>query len=142
MESIHMAYLLFQPELQGRKSGPRLIVFPGNSTMAQFQMECWFAMRVMSRDALTLPIFFLGTVADNNRDCESKGRRTRGGYKNRGSRHGMNKLSEADVTEIRRIYSTYPPHKHRGIADLAERFNVSKSCINSVIQVQTWLHLT
>lgn len=67
---------------------------------------------------------FLGTQADNVRDCRLKGR-ARGGVWH-GSAHPSSKLSEDAVTEIRRLI---PLHSR---VEIARMFGVSKSLISQI----------
>lgn len=76
---------------------------------------------------------FLGTKGDNNRDRHSKGR----SGSHVGELNGRRKLSEADVIEIRRLFS---PWKCR-YSDLATRFGVSTGTINSIVNRRTWTNL-
>lgn len=72
---------------------------------------------------------FLGTQADNMRDMAHKGRRL--GVKALfGERHGMAKLSNADVRAIRAATCTQ--------AELARRFGVSAGTINMILRGKTW----
>jgi HNH endonuclease len=77
---------------------------------------------------------FLGTVADNNRDKQHKGRQTR----LLGSRNPNAKLSEADVREIRRRRAA--GEKGR---TLAREFEVSPSRITMLTRSRyaVWSHV-
>jgi hypothetical protein len=77
--------------------------------------------------------FFVGSRADNIRDMDAKGRR--GSLK--GSRHGMAKLTEFQVQEIRRLRA----EGARGV-DLAKRFNVCPSTIVWVTKGRHWTHVS
>jgi len=76
---------------------------------------------------------WLGTNADNIRDALSKGRmRFRGGY---GHTHRTNaKITEADVVEIRRLYTT-GEWSHRQIA---AKFGLSQGNIWCILTRRTW----
>lgn len=76
---------------------------------------------------------FLGTKGDNNRDRHLKGR----SGSHVGELNGRRKITERDVIEIRRLFT---PWKVR-YSDLAQRFGVSTSTINSIINRRTWNHL-
>lgn len=54
-----------------------------------------------------------------------------------GSKHGMSKLTEADVVEIREIYGL------GGISqrELAEQFNVSEDTVYKIINRKAWVHV-
>lgn len=75
---------------------------------------------------------FLGTVADNNRDRERKGRGIRG------VRAHRSKLTPAEVREIRRRY------REDGVrqVDLAEEYGVSQPSISSLLRGESWAHIT
>lgn len=70
---------------------------------------------------------FLGTCADNNRDCVTKGRQARG------ERAGSAKLSESQVREI--LLS------QDATKTLARRFNLAPATIRSIRDGRTWRHI-
>lgn len=70
---------------------------------------------------------FVGTTADNNRDCKAKGRNAFG------VKHGMNKLSEAEVLAIR---ASVLPEKA-----IAEQFGISWATVSAIKQRRLWKHL-
>ena len=72
-----------------------------------------------------------GTHTQNYSD-----RRKHGGG-NHGSRHGLAKLTESNVVEIR---SRYKPRLVTQ-AMLAEKFNVSKGCIKLIVNNKRWNHV-
>lgn len=72
---------------------------------------------------------FLGTVADNNRDCRDKGRMP----PVRGERHGCAKLTEEKVRDIRTLRIS-----RKEFSDL---YGVSTSVISSVLNGRTWRHI-
>ena len=72
---------------------------------------------------------FLGTQVDNNRDREAKGR----GRPLRGEKHGMAKLTEAQVREIRRSDETNPV--------LARRLGLSREHTWRVRRGANWKYL-
>lgn len=76
---------------------------------------------------------FLGTNADNVRDKESKGR----GNPPSGEAHGMSRLTESKVREIRALYAA------GGISTtkLAARFGASQPNVHKVIQRKIWAHI-
>jgi len=78
---------------------------------------------------------FAGTRLDNVRDMDSKGR---GSYTaHAGSRHGMSKLTEEDVVEIRRQYAmgqyTYQ--------EIAAYYDVGWTTIQKIVTRTTWTHV-
>lgn len=68
---------------------------------------------------------FLGTQADNMADAASKGRARSGGVF--GSRHGMTRLTEEQVAEVR---ARYIPR--RGVGALATEFGIHRSTVNAI----------
>jgi hypothetical protein len=76
---------------------------------------------------------FLGTDADNSRDRENKKR----GNRKIGEKHGMAKLTEAQVIEIREKYAK------GGILqkELAIEYQVAFYVINQIVNNRTWKHL-
>lgn len=70
-----------------------------------------------------------GTHADNYRDRVANG----GG--NHGERHGLAKLKESDVIEIRALAGSTPAKI------LAERFAISKKYVRQIVLKQRWTHL-
>lgn len=75
---------------------------------------------------------FLGTARDNARDRERKGRGP--GPLVRGERHGMSKLREEQVIEIRRRTDESP-------SQLASEFKVSTALIYRIRRRLAWNHL-
>lgn len=74
---------------------------------------------------------FLGTQADNMKDAARKGRLRYG------ERHGMSKLTDRQVLEIRQRYAD-------GLitcAQLGEEYGVSRRTINDVVCGKLWRHL-
>ena len=57
------------------------------------------------------------------------------GRSNRGSRHGMSKLTEADVLVIRSLQGNEP------IREIAIRFNVGEATIYDIFARRTWSHV-
>jgi hypothetical protein len=76
---------------------------------------------------------FLGTNLMNVRDSARKGRHRN--PDNRGSKHGMSKLTEATVKEIKTLGKAY------GVGRLAARFNVSAGAISMILSGQRWAHV-
>jgi Mor family transcriptional regulator len=70
---------------------------------------------------------------DNTADMMAKGRKNCA----RGESAGSNKLTEAQVTEIRRLYAagghSYP--------SLGRRYGVAQSSIYGIINRRTWAHV-
>ncbi len=77
---------------------------------------------------------FLGTQLDNIHDMDAKGRDNRVGP--RGERAGLAKLTDAEVLEIRALYTANARQ-----VDLAARFRVGQSTISSIVRRSTWAHI-
>lgn len=73
---------------------------------------------------------FIGSRLDNMRDCVAKGRASRG------SRNGHARLSEAAITEARRLLSQGVSRK-----ELAAKFGVSHSGMCYALRGDTWKHM-
>ena len=78
---------------------------------------------------------FIGTQADNMHDMDEKLRRITPDRK--GARHGMARLTEDDVRDIRRRYSTGTVTQ----AALACHFRVTQAQISSVVLRKSWSHI-
>lgn len=79
---------------------------------------------------------FLGDRAANNRDMQQKGRYDRV-KRPRGPRHGMSRLSEAQVRRIREDHAGpgAPP-----LRVTAERFGVSLQQVHRIVHRKNWRH--
>ena len=83
---------------------------------------------------------FLGTHADNAADKMRKGRngeRTCPERKARGERHGMAKLTAAQVDEIRKRHHRLPHHRSNS-GELAREFGVTRETINNAVRGATF----
>ena len=80
---------------------------------------------------------FLGTQADNLADCVEKCRHKHAGAK--GSAHGMAKLTEEQIREIKQIRRDQP---YVSNTKLAKQFNSSRQTIFDVVMGRTWVHVT
>lgn len=80
---------------------------------------------------------FLGTVADNQTDMKLKGRRKgiNGGLV--GSNHGMAKLSNEQVLEIRKLADAGKISKRQ----IARRFCVTHPLISQIHKRKVWRHI-
>jgi hypothetical protein len=76
-----------------------------------------------------------GTVRENMKDRDRKGRGRV--PDNRGSRHGMSKLTEKIVVEIRAAYAA-GEGSHR---TLATRFGISHQAVAGIVTRETWRHV-
>jgi len=79
---------------------------------------------------------FLGTNSDNMKDCARKGRLNRQIDPMAGERHGMAKLTEAAVIEIRARRA-----RNETFASIARCFGVRKGTIIHITQRRTWAHV-
>jgi hypothetical protein len=70
---------------------------------------------------------FIGTTAENNRDCKAKGRNARG------ESHGMNKISPATVLAIRDAVGSH--------SEVAVIYGVSKSLVTKIKARHLWKDL-
>lgn len=79
---------------------------------------------------------FLGSKAENNADMAAKGRARPPTV--RGEQHGLSRLSEDDVREIRASYAA----GGRSQRALARQFGVDQALIWMVIHRKAWAHVT
>ncbi len=80
---------------------------------------------------------FLGTIADNNADMHAKGRHAKGdAVSNRGSKHGMSKISEETVAKIKERLKSGDAHWR-----IAEEFGVCKSTVHHINTGRQWKHV-
>lgn len=75
---------------------------------------------------------FLGTDADNTRDCISKGRLS----DRSGENNGQAKLTNEDIRTILAMWA----NGTRGI-DIAREFGVTKSTISKIVRGDAWTHI-
>lgn len=82
-----------------------------------------------NRDCVNPEHISYGTATKNVHDRE------RDGTDNKGSRHGLSKLTEDDVTKIRKMaaYTT-------GV-ELSRLFEVSQTTISNILNSNTWKHI-
>lgn len=78
---------------------------------------------------------FTGTQADNVADMDAKGRRN----PTKGSAHHKAKLTEAQVSEIRKRYVPHCPVN--GQAAMAREFNVARNTIIRAMNGENWQHV-
>jgi hypothetical protein len=71
-----------------------------------------------------------GTAKENAADREEHGRTARG------NKHGVSKLREEDIPEIRELISTGVPQR-----EVARRFGVAKGAIGFIVSGKTWKHV-
>lgn len=84
---------------------------------------------------------FSGTQADNMQDMVRKGRaswQTRPETRARGIRHGMAKLNETQVREIRSLAAAARMSRY----EIAAQFHVSYPTVTKIINREIWSHLT
>jgi hypothetical protein len=100
-----------------------------NFIMVLFQKVCVFAINVMSVFVSDLIIFFLGTVAENNRDKARKNRAAR----QPGELHGRHKLTQQQINEIRKTYKPGMIQRR-----MAEKYKVSYAQICRILNHTRW----
>jgi len=76
-----------------------------------------------------------GTQSDNSRDMVQRGRHYQPGLK--GARHPNSKLTEDDVRETRRRFSSGAT-----LGELAEVFGVSRDNIGLIVRRKAWRHVS
>lgn len=76
---------------------------------------------------------FLGTMKDNVRDRDRKGR----GVNLVGEKHGCHKLTEKQVIEIR---EKYIQHKYNSTM-LSKEYSVTKNMIHLIVTYKNWKHV-
>jgi len=92
---------------------------------------------------------WLGTQADNIKDCKEKGRTRNGvGAKHgskthpqripRGEKSGLSVLTRSDVEEIRAKYQT--GDFSQGL--LGEQYGVSRTTVGQIVRGETWTHIS
>jgi hypothetical protein len=81
---------------------------------------------------INLDHLFLGSYADNLKDCRLKGREKHA----RGEAHGLHILSDEKVRRMRRLRENGAMRK-----ELAIIFGVSKTTVTKVCRRQTWTHV-
>ena len=77
-----------------------------------------------------------GTAKDNSHDCMRKGRH------GIGSKNGASKLTEAQVSRMRRLYDKYRRHGGMIQRELAKKFGVSRVLVSDITRGKTWKHVT
>ncbi len=81
---------------------------------------------------------WLGSIADNNRDMNAKGRGSMQIYHlTRGSLNGQAKLKEQDVISIRQRYVP----RQTTLLSLALEYGVTESLIHCIIKRKAWAHV-
>lgn len=75
-----------------------------------------------------------GTAQENMDDMINAGRQVRV----RGIRHGLAKLTEQDVLEIRAIYETVSGITQQQLAD---KYSVDRSAISEIVNRKRWSHI-
>jgi hypothetical protein len=73
---------------------------------------------------------FLGTNLENRLDCVAKGRQARG------QQHGLSKLDEKQVKEIRCL------REHgKTLAEIASQLNISSAMVSLIVNRKNWRHI-
>jgi hypothetical protein len=76
---------------------------------------------------------FLGTHKTNAEDRNGKRREARG------ERHGLAKLTEEDVRQIRALVD--PNRYHNGSSTVARQFGIDRLTVNAIVHRKTWTHI-
>lgn len=77
---------------------------------------------------------FLGTQTENIKDMDNKKRRVNVN----GEKSGMVKLTSIQALEIKKLYSTGKYYQKQ----IAEKFNVDRSAVASIVAGRTWRHVS
>lgn len=102
------------------------------SQCPQLENKLWALHRCKQNRKCCNPLhLYWGDTTDNMLD------RIKDGTSNNGEQHGLSKLTEQQVKEIRQKYI---PHKYT-MNKLATEYNVSKNNISRIIYRKTWTHL-
>jgi hypothetical protein len=103
--------------------------------------DLWVLHRCDNPRCVNPKHLFLGTPADNVKDCELKNRRHKGPRGKNGIGFGIahhnSKLNDESVRKIRRMYK----HRILGAGRLGNIFGVSKQTIQAVLKGETWGHV-
>ena len=83
-----------------------------------------------NRRCVNVSHLMLGTLGDNNRDRDRKGRQVA----MRGEAHGMSKLRQEQAAEIAALRN----ETNRSIRKLADKFGVSANTVRDVMMGRTW----
>jgi hypothetical protein len=86
------------------------------------------------RACINIKHLFLGTRADNNQDKENKGR----SVVLRGISHGISKLTEKDVRNIRKLYKSEEKISQKKIGEM---YGVTDVTISYILSRKLWKHL-
>lgn len=78
---------------------------------------------------------FLGTNQDNMNDMVAKGRSKP--PDNKGERHGLSKLTEKQVIEIRNMYSA----GGKNFTEIGALYNIDRRTIGNIVARRAWRHI-
>lgn len=84
------------------------------------------------KDCVNPEHLFLGTHRENMQDMVRKGRRP----KIFGTRHGMSKLTEKDILNIRAL-----DKKSISRLEISKQFNITKENVGYIVRRVTWTHI-
>lgn len=86
---------------------------------------------------------FIGTQLENMTDMRLKGRDHRPGPLDsaKGEQHGMSKLTDKQVLQIRRRYRRISYHR-TNVKQLAIEYGVSRNMISRIVSGRNWAHVT
>lgn len=84
-----------------------------------------------NRNCVNPEHLWIGSIADNNRDCRAKGRNIPPPYR-QGEHHTQAKLSASDVSRIREFPSSIR------LAAIAEQFGISYQQVSRIRRMERW----
>lgn len=98
----------------------------------------WVLHRCDNPSCVNPSHLWIGNHSDNMRDCYEKGRHVaqHSELMRRGSAHGMSKLNEEQVVQIRHKWSA-----GSSVKELCHEFSVSRGCIGGIVYRRKWKHL-
>jgi hypothetical protein len=116
----------------------------------------WLLHHCDVRNCVRPDHLYIGTAANNVRDMWERGRGVKAPQPSReqrarGSRHGVAKLTEEQVAEIRQRYGPATGRRQKGIPmpkhpvsqqQLADEYGVHQSIISDIVRHEYWQHVS
>ena len=90
--------------------------------------------RCDNRSCVNVEHLFLGTYADNNRDCREKGRHRWGD--NSGTKHGLSKITEQTAIRIKMLRGVLSQEK------VASAVGLCQANVHDIMVGKGWKHVT
>ena len=87
-----------------------------------------------NRKCINTAHLFLGTYADNNRDCREKGRQR--WVDNSGTKHGLSKITEQTAVRIKMLRGVMSAQK------VSDVLGMSQQQIHDIMVGKAWKHVT